>query len=78
MKYQGLTFERDQAEQLFNNMKNAEEHITDGWNMPKVTVRYGKDIRCERVELPFQSQATYVCTLINFAMDDDGAFKKVS
>jgi hypothetical protein len=73
-----LTLDQKLAEQVFNGLSHVEEHIVDGWNMPKTTTRYGKDVRCERIEMPYQMEPTYVCYLLNFGIDDAGAVKKVS
>lgn len=73
-----LMIDQKQAEKIFNCLTETEEQITDGWNMPKTTVRCGKDIRCERIETPYQSGPTYMCYLINIGIDDSGSLKKVS
>lgn len=73
-----LMLDQNQAEKIFDGLKDVQEQITDGWDMPKITVRFGKDIRCERTELPYKTGATYKCYLLNLGIDDHGALRKIA
>ncbi len=73
-----LKLDHNQAEDIFNNLSDANEEITQAWDMPKITIRRGKDVRCERIELPYQVAPVYVCYLVNIGIDDNGEIKKIA
>jgi len=73
-----LMLDQKQAEKIFEGLVDAPEQITDGWDMPKITIRFGKDIRCEKIEMPYKSGATFKCYLLNLGIDDHGAVLKIA
>lgn len=73
-----LMIDHKQAEEIFNSLSEENEVVTQGWDSPKKTVRFGKDVRCERIEMPFHSGAVYLCQLLNFGIDNSGAIKKIA
>lgn len=73
-----LMLDQKQAEKIFEGLVDAPEQITDGWDMPKITIRFGKDIRCEKIEMPYKTGATFKCFLLNLGIDDHGALLKIA
>ncbi len=73
-----LMIDHKQAEEIFNALSDENEVITQGWDSPKKTVRFGKDVRCERIEIPFHAGAVYMCYLLNIGIDNSGAIQKIA
>ena len=71
-----LKIDNNQAEKIFHNLSDKNEQITNAWE--KITTRFGKDVRCERIEHPLQGNCIYVCYLLNVNIDDNGELKKAA